>query len=221
MGKSLFRAVSNFFREKKDDAAEAISDPVRDAKYDIEDSKKQIDGFESQIQGLMKQNNNMKKDRDDAKAEYAKWEALAKKAAAAGNAEDVASCVEKKNTALTTGKRLIEDIKKNDTTVANLRKQLGKARSKIAQAESNTAVLGARLSSAKLRTNLTAGAKGLGGGPLSRLDDLEDAVTDAESDAEAWEELNEDGNEALEEKYGSGDADVDDEVARLMAEAGK
>jgi phage shock protein A len=214
------RAVSNWFREKKDDAAESISDPVRDAKYDIEDSKKQINDFESQIQGLMKQNNNMKKDRDDAKADYEKWDALAKKAAAAGNAEDVASCVEKKNNALSTGKQLTKDIKANDETIAKLRKQLGQARSKIAKAESNTAVLGARLSSAKLRTNLTAGAKGLDGGPLSRLNDLEDAVRDAESDAEAWEELNVDDAENLEEKYGSGDADVDAEVARLMAEAG-
>ena len=52
---SLWRAVSNYFREKKDDAAESIGDPVRDAKYDIIDAGKQIDGFESDIQKLMKQ----------------------------------------------------------------------------------------------------------------------------------------------------------------------
>lgn len=218
---SLFRAIGNYFREKKDDAAEAISDPVRDAKYDIEDSEKQINGFEGQIQGLMKANNNMKKKRDAAKEEYEKWDALAKKAASAGNAEDVQSCVQKKQTALAEGKQLVIDIKKNDETIASLRKQLGQARNKVAKAKSNTAVLSARMSSAKLRTNLSAGAKGLGDGPLSRLNDLEDAVNDAESDAEAWEELNEDDTENLEEKYGSGDANVDDEVARLMAEAGK
>ena len=39
----------------------------------------------------------------------------------------------------------------------------------------------------------------------------------AESGAEAWEELRRDDSTGLEEKYGSGDASVDDEVAALMA----
>lgn len=216
---SIFRAISNFFREQKDNAAEAMSDPVRDAKYDIEDSEKAIKGFESQIQGLMKANNNMKKERDEAREESKKWAGLSKKAAEAGNRTDVEASVQKKQVADSTVANLSKDIKQNDKTVADLRAQLGKARNKVAKAKSNTAVLSARLSSATLRTNLSAGAKGLGDGPLSRLDDLENAVQDAESDAEAWEELNTDDADNLEEKYGSGDANVDEEVEKLMAAA--
>lgn len=216
---SLTRAIGNWFREKKDEAAESISDPVRDAKYDIEDSETQIKDFESKIQALMKANNNLKKDRQDSAEEVEKWDGLARRAAAAGNREDVQSCVTKKQTAQGEVEQYAKDITANDKTIAELRVQLGKARNRIAKAKSNTAVLSARHSSAKLRTNLAAGVRGLGDGPLSRLDDLENAVRSAESDAEAWEELHVDDTESLEDKYGSSDADVDEEVAKLMAEA--
>jgi phage shock protein A len=216
---SLMRAIGNWFREKKDEAAESISDPVRDAKYDIEDSQTQTKEFESKIQALMKANNNLKKDRQDSGEEVKKWDGLARRAAAAGNRDDVQSCVAKRQTAQGEFEQYAKDITANDKTIAELRAQLGKARNKIAKAKSNTAVLSARMSSAKLRTNLAAGARGLGDGPLSRLDTLENAVRNAESDAEAWEELHTDDVEDLEEKYGSGDANVDEEVAKLMAEA--
>lgn len=216
---SLTRAVRNWFREKKDEAAESISDPVRDAKYDIKDSETQIKEFESKIQALMKANNNLKKDRQDSTEEVKKWDDLARRAASAGNRDDVQSCVSKKQTAQGEVEQYAKDIAANDKTITELRVQLGKARNRIAKAKSNTAILSARLSSAKLRTNLAAGARGLGDGPLSRLDNLENAVRSAESDAEAWEELHIDDTENLEEKYGSGDANVDEEVAKLMAEA--
>lgn len=216
---NLMRAVGNWFREKKDDAAESMSDPVRDAKYDIEDSETQIKEFESKIQALMKGNNNLKRDRQDSAEEVKKWDGLAKKAAAAGNRDDVQSCVAKKQTAQSEVEQYARDVTANDKTIAELRAELGKARNKIAKAKSNTAVLSARMSSAKLRTNLAAGARGLGDGSLSRLNNLENAVRDAESDAEAWGELHADDVDDLEEKYGSVDANVDEEVAKLMAGA--
>ena len=54
------------------------------------------------------------------------------------------------------------------------------------------------------------------------LDDLERAVTDTETEAEAWEELSGDATTDLEEKYGTGgDADVEEELAALVAARGK
>jgi len=216
---SLFRALGNFFREKTDEAAEAIGDPVRDAKYDIIDSEKQINGFESDIQRLMKENYTRKKQLEDSEKEADKWSNLAQKAAAAGNEADVSSAVAKKQAADAQSKTYASEIQKNDDVVASLRKQLGQARNKIAKAKSNQATLAARISGGQLRTNLAKSASGMDGGPLARLGNLEEAARDAESDAEAWEELRSDDTENLEEKYGSGDASVDDEVARLMAAA--
>lgn len=218
---SLFRAIGNYFREKKDDAADAIGDPVRDAKYDIIDAGKQIDGFESDIQKLMMENNNRKKDLASSQDDIKKWVGLATKAAEAGNAEDVGALVTKKQASETEAKAFKSEIKKNDKTIANLRKQLGQARNKIANAKSQQATLAARISGGKLRTSLAQSASGMDGGPLARLGNLETAARNAESDAEAWEELREDDGDNLEEKYGSGDADVDAETAKLMAQFAK
>lgn len=218
---SLFRAISNYFREKKDEAAEVIGDPVRDAKYDIIDASKQIDGFESDIQRLMKANNNRKKELVDAQADMKKWGGLAAKAAEAGNSADVQSCVTNKQAAESQVKAFKDEIKKNDGTISKLRAQLGQSRNKIAKAKSQTATLAARISGGKLRTDLAKSASGMDGGPLARLGNLESAARDAESDADAWEELHDDDAENLEEKYGSGDASVDDEVAKLMAKHSK
>ena len=214
---SLFRAVGNFFREKTDEAAAAIGDPVRDAKYDIIDAGKQINEFEASVQRLMKANNDRKKDLGNAQTEMKKWGSLAAKAAAAGEAGDVESCVTKKQAAEGQVKAFKSEIKKNDQTIDSLRKQLGQSRNKIAQAKSQQATLAARISGGKLRTDLAKSSSGMDGGPLARLGNLETAARDAESDAEAWEELQENDGDNLEEKYGSGDDNVDDEVAALMA----
>lgn len=77
-------------------------------------------------------------------------------------------------------------------------------------------MLAARISSSKLRANLAKSASGIDGGPLARLGNLEEATRNAESDAEAWEELRANDSQALEEKYGSGDTSVDDEVEKLI-----
>ena len=46
---SLWKAFKNSWREKKDAAAEAMADPIRDGKYAIEDSKKKIAEIKTNI----------------------------------------------------------------------------------------------------------------------------------------------------------------------------
>ena len=216
---SLFRSLRNFFREKKDQAAEAIGDPARDAKYDIEDAETQIGKFESEIQRLMKANITRKRELADVQADVSKWSAIAARAAEAGNRADVENAVTKKQGAEAQVSVFTDEIKRNEQTADELRRQLSLARNKIAKAKSNQAMLSARLEGAKVRARLQQASSGIGGGPLSRLDNLEKAVRDAESGAEAGEELRRDESSDLEEKYGSGDASVDEEVAALMAKA--
>jgi len=214
---SLFKAVRNLFREKKDAAAKSLSDPVRDAKYDIEDSKKQIADFEQKVAQLMATNNQSKRKQSASKEEVKKWGALAKKAAEAGSEKDVTTAITKKQFASNEVVVFTKEIKINEKIVANLRNQLTQARNKIAKAESNSAQLSARLEGAKIRKELTNASTEFGGGPLAGLDNLEKAVDTAESEADAYEDLREDTGGDLEEKYGSGDVDIDDEVAKLMA----
>jgi phage shock protein A len=216
---SLFKAVRNFFREKKDDAAEALSDPVRDAKYDIQDSKKQIEEFERKVAQLMATNNQIKRKQSNAKEEVKKWTGLAQKAAEAGSESDVTTAITKKQAAANEATAYGKEIKANEKIIASLRSQLTRARAKIAKAESGQAQLAARLEGAKVRKELSNASSGFGDGPLAALDDLEKAVDAAECEADAYDDLHDDAGEDLEEKYGSGDTNVDDEVAKLMASA--
>lgn len=218
---SLLKGVRNFFRQKKDEAAEALADPVRDAKFDIADSKKQIADFERKVAQLMATNNQIKRKREAAKDDVKKWTGLAQKAAEAGNKSDVTTAVTKKSAADNEAASYAKEIKANEKIIAGLRSQLDRARGKIAKAESNSAQLAARLEGAKVRKELTNASSGFGDGPLAALDDLEKAVDAAESEAEAYEDLRDDADDDLEEKYGSGDTNVDDEVAKMMAAAGK
>lgn len=215
----LFRSIRNFFREKKDQAAEAIGDPVRDAKYDIEDSKKQIADFERKVAQLMASNNGIKRRLDAAKDEVKKWGDLARRAAEAGNKDDVTQAITNKKAAETKATGFKREIAANEKIITSLRNQLSAARMKIAKAESNQTQLAARLEGAKVRKELTEAASGFGGGPLAALDDLEQAVDAAECEADAYADLHDDG-EDLEDKYSTDDADVDAEVEKLMAKAG-
>ena len=49
MADSILQAVQNWFRAKNQEAAEALSDPVRDGKLAITDSERQIAEFTSKI----------------------------------------------------------------------------------------------------------------------------------------------------------------------------
>ncbi|KKK62059.1 hypothetical protein LCGC14_3008140, partial [marine sediment metagenome] len=57
MGK-LFSGLKNLLRQKRDEAAEAIADPVRDGKFAIEDSKAELAKLRTsiaQFSGTIKQ----------------------------------------------------------------------------------------------------------------------------------------------------------------------
>jgi len=81
---------------------------------------------------------------------------------------------------------------------------------------------------AKVRQELAKASSSFdsGASPLAALDNLEREVETLETEAEAWEELSTDpaaeAQKSLEDKYGdAGTAEVNDEVAKLMAAAQK
>ena len=53
----LFKALGNWVRAKDEEAAKAMSDPVRDSRFAIDDSKKQIGEFTGKIASLIAENN--------------------------------------------------------------------------------------------------------------------------------------------------------------------
>lgn len=103
---------------------------------------------------------------------------------------------------------------------------MAQLRAKISKADSNHVLLASMHESNKLRKELNKANCDLGGddSPLSRLDDLDKAVKAEAAEADAYATLAGDANPAaaLEAKYGdTGSANVDAEVAAMMAAANK
>jgi len=221
---SLFKAIKNWIRGKRDDAASAIGDPVRDGKFAIEDSKKQIAEYRSQIAKAMAATKQIERERESAQNDVKKYGNIAKQAASMGSEKDVREAVTQKNRAKARVDQLKVDIDRNNKITDNLRMHLLRAEAKIADAENNHTILAARSEGAKARKALAQAHTEFttGDNPLSALDELENAVNADEAEAEAIEELvglDEDGM-TLEERYGSsGDSNVDAEVEKLMASA--
>jgi phage shock protein A len=217
----LLKSIGNFFRGKKDEAAKKLADPIRDGKFAIEDSKKQIADFQRKIAVLMAQTNKLEKQKATAQAEETKYQNMAVKAAQAGNEDDARKLLEEKNRHSKTVTSCTSQIEKNTSITTNLRNQLDKARTKIADAENNHASLAARKEAADIRKDMAKASSEFNadGNALAALDDLEQQVAEDEAEAEAWEDLSATENAAtdLADKYSGGSADVDAELAALMA----
>lgn len=213
---SLLRAIGSWFRKQRDEAADVITDKVAEGKFAIEDAKKEARQFEKKIAELMAANKLAMRHRDNAQEEVDKFLGIAKMAADQGNEEDARKALKEKKNAEASYNTSDQEVQRNEKLVTQLRDRLEKVRSKIARAESNQAQLAARMEGAKVRKALVSAAGDFGGGgALSRLDDLQEAVDKAECEAEAYEELTVD-NTDLEEKYSTADSSVDDELAALM-----
>lgn len=221
---SFWKAIKNSWRAKKDAAAEAMSDPVRDGKYAIEDSKKELARINGEIAKYSASIKRRKRTLDDTEANVKKWDNIAKKAAEAQNEEDVRTAITNKAQAQNEAKTLKAEIAKDESILAKFKSQYQTWNSKVSKAESNHTQLSVRSSAAKARKQFAQSAAGMDSqGCFAELDKLEEQVEADECEAEALEEMaptNEMDN--LADKYGSaGDASVDDEVAKLMAKAAK
>lgn len=224
----LMKSLSNLIRQKKDQLAKLMTDPVTNGKYAIEESENVISEFTSRVAKLIAETRQLERRRKDAEDDSKKYMAIARHAAENGNEDDARQAVIMKNKAAEREEELVKEIKKNEELTDNLRKQLASARVKVADAKSNLTRLSARMEGAKVRQDLAKAATSFSGSasPLAALDDLQKVVETHEAEAEAWEEIagTEDKEEGkdLEEKYLDESTDeVDAEVEALMKEAKK
>jgi len=217
---SLKKGITNWFRGRKDAAAEALKDDVRDGKFAIEDSEKQIIEYRAAVARYMTQNKLFEGQAKSAKDESTKYSRLAKQAVDAGNNEDGREALTTKLQADARHKSLTAQINANKDIIAKQRGIIASSEAKIAQAKSNHAMLSARKEGAKARKALASAQTPFDSdnNPLAALDDLQKSVDTDEAEAEAMEELTGVGESSLEEKYGTGgDAAVDAELEKLMA----
>ena len=215
---SLWKSLSNMFREKKDQAAKAVGDDVRDGKFAIQDAKAQISGFRGDIAKFVAANKSVERDMNQALADVKKWDSVHQQASAAGNSEDAAAA----QLELTNAKRRAIEFKKqfdvNSTSISNLRTQLSKAEQKVTNAESDHVQLAARKKGATIRKELAqaSSAFGTGDSPLSQLDSLRESVEADEDEASAMEEITVSGSDDLASKYEVADGALDDNFDSLF-----
>jgi phage shock protein A len=223
----LIPALVNLFRGVDEKVANALSDPIRDGNLAIKDAQKEVDQFLGQIHQLMSNTGVLESKLRDARADADKYDLISRRAAAAGNREDVAAAVSAKQQAEKTVATLATNVEANRALEKKLRDQLADARQKIATAEMNKARLSANLSGNKLRGNLAKASVEFSGKSkgLAALGQLEEADRQASAAADAWETLSLDTPAAkaasLEDKYGSASGSLDDEVERLMLSSGR
>ncbi|MEI7776075.1 MAG: PspA/IM30 family protein, partial [Verrucomicrobiota bacterium] len=93
MADNLFQAIHNWFRAKNQEAAEALSDPVRDGKLAITDSEKQIEGFTSKIATLIAETKSLERQTAESTSEVSKYQAVAAQALQAGNEADARDAI--------------------------------------------------------------------------------------------------------------------------------
>lgn len=214
----FWKSLSNMFREKKDQAAEAMSDDIRDGKYAIQDAKAQISGFRGDIAKFVAANKSVDRDLKQALSDVEKWTKIHEAASEAGAADDVSAA----QTELTNAKRRAVEFKKQHDTnakaIAKLRSELSMAERKVTNAESDHVQLSARKKGATIRKELAqaSSAFGTGDSPLSQLDDLRSAVEADEDEAAALEEMSVSGSDDLASKYEVADGAVDDSFDELF-----
>jgi phage shock protein A len=221
MADNILTAVSNWFRTKNMEAAQAMSDPVSEGKLAIADSQKQIADFTSKIATLIAQTKLFERQLSDSRGDVTKYQNVAAAALKAGNEEDARQALTLKQKAEQQTNTLQQQLNQNNALVTKLRDQLNTARLKVANAQSNITQLQARSSAAKIRTDLAKASTQFSSnqGGVAALDNLENCVNKPESDAEAYEELAAEAGPAgksLEEKYSiAGSSAVDDELQRM------
>ena len=222
MADNVFQALFNWFRAKNKEAAEAMSDPVRDGKLAISDSEKQIEEFTSKIATLIAETKNLEKQAADSAADVAKYQAVAAAALRAGNESDARDAITLKQKAEQVAQNHAAQVASNKDLVTKLREQLNAARLKVATAKGNITQLQARASAAKIRTDLAKAASTFQSnkGGLAALDDLEKSVKKQESVAEAYEELSSStapAGQALMEKYAVANDSIQAELEQMRA----
>lgn len=221
MADNILTAVSNWFRTKNMEAAQAMSDPVGEGKLAIADSQKQIADFTSKIATLIAQTKLFERQLSDSRGDVTKYQNVAAAALRAGNENDAREALTLKQKAEQQANTIQTQLTSNNTLVTKLRDQLNTARLKVANAQSNITQLQARASAAKIRTDLARASTQFSSsqGGLAALDNLENAVNKQESEAEAYEELAIEAGPAgqnLVEKYSiAGGGAVDDELQRM------
>lgn len=207
----IWNSIKNFFRARKDDAAKALANPIRDGKYAIKDSEDELNKKRSSLAYYIAENKSLHRKMEAEKSNVEKYTRLVELAKSRGDDRDVEVLTKSLLSAKSLAVTLKKEFDKNEELIKVYKTQIDAAQQKIDNAENSFTQLSIRLKSAELREELTSSDFTDVVTPFTMLEDLAKTVEEKENLAAAKEELTRDSAEEIAAKYESADAASIDE----------
>ncbi len=214
----IVKANINAVLDKMEDPSKMIDQYIIDMKEDLAEVKRET-------ANVMAEEKRTKRLADENTEEVQKYIGLAKKALMAGNEGDAKVFLEKKASVESAGAGLHTAYAAAHENAVKMRQMHDKLTSDIAELDARREAIKAKVSVAKTQEKInkfTSGVDKVQGtiGAFDRMEEKADKMLDR---ANSMAELNTepvDEARALEEKYSSGNVDVDAELAKLKSELG-
>lgn len=219
--KDIMAANFNALLDKCEDPEKMVDQYIRNLEQDFAKVK-------AETASIMAEEKNSKRKLDENEAEINKMTEYAKKAVAAGNDDEARKFLSKKAELTQKNEVLSKDYEMATANAAKMRQMHDKLESDISSLKSRREMLKAKAKVAETQKKMNTMGSGLenAGSNLAAFDRMEEKINKMFDEADAMEELNktssEDNIDELARKYDDGakSSAVDDELAALKAEMG-
>ncbi len=220
--KDIMAANFNALLDRCEDPEKMIDQYLRNLEQDFAKVK-------AETAAIMAEEKSAKRKLDDCDAEIAKMADYAKKAVAAGNDDEARQFLSKKAELTQKREVLVKDHEMACGNSAKMRQMHDKLESDISALKSRREMLKAKVKVAETQKKMNQMGSSLesAGGNLAAFDRMEEKVNKMLDEADAMNELNaqpaSNDIDALTKKYDAGNQSsaIDDELAALKAELGK
>jgi phage shock protein A len=214
----IIKANVNAVIDKMEDPSKMIDQYLRDMMEDLAEVKRET-------AGVMAEEKRTKRLVDENDAEVAKYAEYAKKALQAGNEEDARVFIGKKQELEANGAGMKTAYATASANAVKMRQMHDKLTADIEALKARRDMIKAKVAVAKTQKTLNEVASSVGKseGAMSAFERMEDKADRMLDEATAMSELNTepiDEAKALEAKYASGGASVDDELAKMKKDLG-
>jgi phage shock protein A len=214
-GFRMTKSLINRLRQKTDEAAENLRDPVADAHVALQDIQNKKNEMVELRKKLLIQVKTAKSQQTRANSDITKYDDLAKLAGNAGNADDVKTALEKKASAKTKLDNYANDVVRLTKQEDELENRIKEFTGLLEKAEQDKTFLQSELEIRKFQTSVNSVLRDNTGTALSAIDRLRADVDKAKAEAEVSDELVGEAT-TLESKYSPKSVVSDDDIALYM-----
>lgn len=215
--KDIMSANINALLDKCEDPAKMIDEYMRQLTEELADVKKET-------AGVMAEEKRTKRMLDENNEQIEKYDAMARKALAAGNEDDARILLTKKQEYVTNGADIQKSYDIAHANATKMREMHDKLTKDIQTLEQRRANVKAKVAVAKTqeKINKVTGSMDAASSSMRAFERMEEKADRMLDQANAMAELNEelDPVEDLEEKYSGASATVEDELEKMKKEMG-